>query len=588
MADHPDQISLAERIARLTPQQREALKSRQSQRFDSGFELVAKSLKEQGITHIYGVAGLPSEPILPACKKHGIRPIGVYHQTAAVCMATAHNYQAGRLTAAVLVSASPAITNAITGMLVAKDNGWPVIVLSGSRSSFQKFDAIPMVGHVTKHAVSVSSANGIQPAIKEACEISMMSRPGPVFVDLHEDALNATGMFQSETHQTCSAANQSERSLPHISREAVKQVCQMLEFAKRPTLIIGKGIRWSVDFQELRALVEQLQIPFITSPMGRGFIPEDHPLCFNNARSVLQGRADAILIMGARLNWVFRHGKEFASNAQVVRVDVHRDEPDDAAIDTEFIQADAGEFVSQLLQVSRNDHSDGGNTEAPNAWLAELQLAADETDRLMAQKLSDESTPMTLYRLMKEIRDALPRNAICMTEGNISMMSAQPVIAGYLPASRMDAGTNACMGVGIPFGIGSKVAQPNRPVVIVAGDYGFSLCAMELEVCMRHNIPLVVIVVNNQGNNGGIKQARYFPGEDSERVTMFQPGIEYDRLMKMLSGEGQTISNPAEVGPAIHEAIKSELPTLLNVKVDPHVPFPNAWGIQAPVRRAES
>lgn len=579
--------SIGDRFARLTPEQREVLKSRVSHRQQTGFDLVAKSLKEVGVTHIYGVAGLPSEPILPACKKHGIRPIGVYHHTAAVCMATSHNYQAGKLTAVALLSAGPAITNAITGMLVAYENGWPVIVLSGRRSSFQKFDAIPVVRHVTKHAVDVSSTNSIRKSIKQSYHVAMAGRPGPAFLDLHEDVLNGTGVFQGEINEDC---NNRCLQNPHPQIQSpswVEHILELLDSASRPALVIGKGVRWSVDPKELQALVERYQIPFITSPMGRGFIPEDHSLCFNTGRTVLQGRADVVLVLGARLNWAFRHGNEFAPDAKVVRIDIHRDEPDDAVIESEFIQADAGDFVSQILQ-SEGRTSTNDDKEQREEWLVELQEAAQETNRLMAEKLNGDARPMSPYRLMKEIRDALPRDAICITEGNISMMSAQPVIPGYLPASRMDAGTNACMGVGIPFGIGAKISAPNRPVVVVAGDYGFSLSAMELEVCVRHNIPIVVVVVNNEGNNGGIKQTRYFPEEDSERVTMFQPGIEYDGLMKMFGGIGLTISDPDEVGPAMRKALEARQPTCLNVNVDPHVPIPNAWGDQAPIRRVKS
>ena len=176
----------------------------------------------------------------------------------------------------------------------------------------------------------------------------------------------------------------------------------------------------------------------------------------------------------------------------------------------------------------------------------------------------------------------MPRDGICITEGNVSMLAAQPVISAYRPASRMDAGTNACMGVGIPFAIGAKVACPDRPVVAVTGDYGFSLSAMEMEVCVRHGIPIVVVVANNQGNNGALKQKVYFPGKDSELVTMFQPGIEYDRVMAMFGGQGTTITNPELLKPTLENAISAGTPSSINVVIDPDMPLPNAWGEQTP------
>jgi thiamine pyrophosphate-dependent acetolactate synthase large subunit-like protein len=182
--------------------------------------------------------------------------------------------------------------------------------------------------------------------------------------------------------------------------------------------------------------------------------------------------------------------------------------------------------------------------------------------------------------MMKEVRDALPRDGICITEGNVSMLTAQSVIPAYRPASRMDAGTNACMGIGIPFAIGAKIACPDRPVVVVAGDYGFSLSAMEMEVCVRHKIPIVVVVANNQGNNGAIKQKSYFPDDHSERVTMFQPMIEYNRIMTMFGGQGETITDPDHLTQALQRALSAALPVCINVVIDPEMPLPNAWGDQ--------
>jgi 2-hydroxyacyl-CoA lyase len=542
-----------------------------------GYDLVAESLRESGITHLYGVAGRPSEEILPACASHGIRLIGVYHQTSAVFMALAHNYQVGKLAAAVLVSAGPAATNAVTGLLVARDNGWPVIVLGGRRSSFQKCDVLPIVHSVTKHSVNVPSIAAIREHIHEACRIAMSGRPGPVYVDLHEDILAGDAAAGPDD----SAARLPLRA-PSVSDADLEKVAAALLSAQRPALLLGKGVRWTVVPEQLRELIDTLGLSFITSPMGRGFIPEDHPLCFNRARTVLQSQADVVLVLGARLNWMFRHGCELA-NAQVFRVDILRDDEDGALIPTQLVHADAGNFVTRLLDLLKSrsqEVSSSDRRQRLDDWHNALRATSEETERLLDQQINCDSRPMTPFRMMKEIRDALPRNAICITEGNVSMMAAQPVIPAFLPASRMDAGTNGCMGVGIPFAVGAKIACPDRPVVVIIGDYGFSLCAMEMEVCVRHNIPIVVVVANNQGNNGAIKQKAYFP-DCAERITMFQPGLEYDRIMKIFGGQGMTITEPEMIKPALENAIAAQEPFCINIVIDPETPIPNAWGKQS-------
>jgi 2-hydroxyacyl-CoA lyase 1 len=583
MSESKSQIAgraLSQRIAQLSPDKRALLQRQLEARRRPGYDLVAQALQQCGISHVYGVAGLPTQQLLPAFVSQGMRPIGVYHHTSAVCMALAHNYQAGGLVAAVLVSAGPAVTNAMTGLLVARDNGWPVMVIGGQRSSFQRFDAIPVVNHLSKHAVRVPALSSVGTCIQEAAQIAISGRPGPVYVELHEDVL--TG-FAAKASRSDALRGGCSASVPAASDGEIETVAAALLTARRPALLLGKGVRWTVPADQLKELVEKLDLPLITSPMGRGFIPEDHTLCFNRARTVLQSQADVVLVLGARLNWVFRHGTELSRDAIVFRVDIHADEEDDAAIETQFIHGDAGDFVRRLLKLvdnRQNDAASPARRRAVRPWLDKLRAASDGTQRWLGQQTSSDGRPMTSYRMMKEVRDALPRDVICVTDGNISMMAAQSVIPAFRPASRMDAGTNACMGVGIPFAIGAKVACPDRPVVAVVGDYAFSLAAMEMEVCVRHNIPVVVVVANNQGNGGATKQKQLFPAVDAERVTMFQPGLEYDRIMNMFGGSGTTISDPDALRSAVADAIASGKPCCINVVIDPNMPLPNAWGEQ--------
>jgi thiamine pyrophosphate-dependent acetolactate synthase large subunit-like protein len=570
---------LAERLAKLSPVKRELFRQQLATQRLSGSDLVARSLRECGITHIYGVAGQPTEVVLPACSANNIRPIGVYHQTSAICMALAHNYQAGGLEAVALISAGPAVSNAITGLLVARDNGWPVIVLGGRRSSFQKFDALPIVSPVTKHVVAVPSTACLREHIHESYRIAVSGRPGPVYLELHEDVL-AGHAFPTPPGPV--SASQAVQPDPAVSAADIERIADALLSARRPAMLLGKGVRWTVSTDRLRKLIETLGLPVITSPMGRGFIAEDHPLCCNQARTVLQSQADVVLVLGARLNWMFRNGAELSRNATIFRVDIHPDE-DTTAVPTEFIQADAAGFINRLLQQLGSRQEDvAAHTRRQHidAWHNTLRMASATTQRLLEQRLQDQAQPMSPYRMMKAVRDALPDDVICITEGNISMRVAQAVIPALRPASRMDAGSNACMGVGIPFAIGAKLARPDRPVVVITGDYGFSLSAMELEVCMRHAIPIVVVVANNQGNNGATKQRALFPGDDAERVTMFQPGLEYDRVMTMFGGKGTTVGDPDILKITLQDAIASRSACCINVLIDPDTPLPNAWGEQ--------
>ena len=170
--------------------------------------------------------------------------------------------------------------------------------------------------------------------------------------------------------------------------------------------------------------------------------------------------------------------------------------------------------------------------------------------------MNDDSIPMSPYRMLKEVREFLPRDAVCILDGNVFMAAAQQVLPSYMPVTRFTAGTNGCMGVGIPFGIGAKLAQPTRPVVVLCGDTAFGFSAMEMETAVRHQIPIIVVVVNNDGNSGALQQtALYPPGH--ERVTMFQPDIRYEQIMRAFGGAAEYVERPEQLRPALERAARS-------------------------------
>ena len=210
-----------------------------------------------------GITGTPVDQIFPACAAHGIRPIGTRHQQAAVLMAAASNYVAGRLESAVVVSAGPAVTNALTGVMVARDNGWPVIVIGGRRpihdegiGYFQELDAVPIFHSVTKWAATVERVSEVVPAVLRAYECAMSGRPGPVYLDLPEDVLNAS------IAGTDPSSVPSVAPVPPADDESVRECGRLIGDAQRPLLIVGEDIRWTFCQAALRRLVERNSIPF--------------------------------------------------------------------------------------------------------------------------------------------------------------------------------------------------------------------------------------------------------------------------------------------------------------------------------------
>ena len=340
---------IGSQIATLSTEKQMLLKHRLKKKSVDGHTLVAQSLKRLGVTHVYSVSGTPIGETFAACAKIGIRPIGVRHQQAGVMMAAAQNYVTGRLTAISILSAGPGVTNATTGILVAKDNCWPLVVLGGRRplcmqkmGSFQELDAIPIFRSITKWSALVEITARIPEYLDRAFYTANSGQPGPVYLDLPEDVLTGTGRVSDSLFTNVYQP-------PAAGADSINQAANILLNAKRPAIIIGKGLRWSEPYEELQQLVDDFRIPFVTSPMGQGYLPDDHPLCYNAVRGLLQSKADAILLLGARLNWTFRFGTELAPGAKLIQVDIHDREIGVNVTPTVGIVGDVKRVLHQLL-----------------------------------------------------------------------------------------------------------------------------------------------------------------------------------------------------------------------------------------------
>jgi len=546
----------------------------------NGHELVAHTLKILGVTHVYSLSGGSIRETLPACSKIGVRPIGVRHQQAAVLMAAAHNYRSGRMAAVAIVSAGPAVTNTATGILVARDNGWPLMVLAGTfplanskinrPGTFQTLEGIRVFQSMTKWSAEIPSSSKIGECLAHGHQLALSGQPGPVYMEIPEDVLQGTASFNRLPFP------QSELPVKKASAQ-IAHASKILLKSQRPAVIMGKGLRWSEPYEELRSLIETYHIPFITSPMGRGFLPDDHPLCFNVARDDLQHEADVVLVLGARLNWTFRFGRQLAQDATVIHIDIAQEELVDNRPGSIGIRGDVKQVLRELLGDLEEQYPEAKKSLNRDNWLERLEDSRQAQTLILKKKINNSGLPMSPHRLMKELREFLPRQAICVLDGRDTMAAAQEVLLSYEPASRFTAGTNGCMGIGIPFGIGAKISSPNSMVIVVTGDMAFGISAMEMETAVRHKIPIIVIVVNNDGGCATSVQRNLYPA-DHEPVAMFQPKIPYEKIMEACGGYAESVDLPEQVQPALRRSVESGLPACLNVYVDPHAPFQNYVG----------
>lgn len=541
--------------------------AQRSTRTVDGHAATAIALRELGIRHVYGIPGTPVYETFAACVDQGLRAVTTRHQQAAGLMAAAQCYLEGRLSAAALVSSGPAVTNLATALLVARDNGWPLLALAGPRPSklpggFQELDAVPIYRPITKLAERLSDASEIGPALRRVAAVAMEGRPGPVYLELPHEVL-----LQKREWEAAAGAKPAPPPTEPPDGSAVRRAAEILMTARRPAVLVGEEIRWSEPYAALAQLIDRLDAPFAPSPMGRGYLPDDHPRCCDQVRAAMLASADVVLLAGARLDWVFRFGAEIARDARLVRIGVPQGPADAGPAPAVALAGDVRAGLERLLE-----EIDPGRLAPDRGWREDLERQRRQSDERW-ETAARRPGAISPLRLMAEVRQALPRDAVVVLDGNGTLAAGQALLPSYLPASRLTPGHDGCMGVGLPFGIAAKLCHPGRPVVVVSGDFAFGLNAMEMETAVRLRVPVVVLVANNDGNGGAVTQRAYY-SRWPDPITMFGRDIHYDQMMTAFGGYGEYVDRAEAIGPALQRALGSGLPACINVRVDPEAPYP--------------
>jgi thiamine pyrophosphate-dependent acetolactate synthase large subunit-like protein len=530
----------------------------------NGSQILAEALERQGVDMFFFIMGAPMLMVESEALKRGLRGIDVRHEQAAAMMA--HAYARLRRRPGVCMAASgPGVTNLITGVAHAWADGVPVIALGGSapvgtwgRGAFQEIDQLAMMEPCTKWAARVHHPRRLPEFLDEAFERAMSGKPGPVYLDLPADVL-----FQevdAAKIEWPEPWDPKMRSRPQAAREEIESLLAMLEAAERPIVVAGSGVLWSEAEAELQALVERAGIPFYTTPQSRGMIPEDHALCYLTARSSAFREADLILVIGTRLNYVIGHAAppRFDAAARRVRIDI---DPDEIATSPRLdlgITGDAKAVLRQLLSASADRLSEDSFA----SWRERLRGRNSGKQEEQEAILGAAEVPIHPLRLCKEIRDFIDRDAVLVVDGQEILNFGRQTIPSFLPNHRMNSGVFGTMGVGLPLGVGAKLAAPERQVVVLHGDGSFGMNAMEFDTAVRHGVPVLVVISLNGGWTGDPDRAK--PGRDLAYT-------RYDRIAETLGGHGEYVEEPDEIRPALQRAAAAVVagkPALVNVLTD--------------------
>lgn len=530
----------------------------------NGSQVLAEALERQGVDMFFYIMGAPMLMVESEAIKRGLRGIDVRHEQAAAMMA--HAYARLRLRPGVCMAASgPGVTNLITGVAHAWADGVPVIALGGSapfgtwgRGAFQEIDQLAMMEPCTKWAARVHHAKRLPEYLDQAFRHAMAGKPGPVYLDLPGDVLfQEIDAAQVEWPGPWHAG---PRSRPQAAPGEIEALLTMLEQAQKPIIVAGGGVLWSEAEQELQALVERAGIPFYTTPQSRGMIPEDHPLCYLTARSTAFREADLVLVIGTRLNYVIGHAAppRFAAEAQRVRIDIDSEEIASSQQLDLGIVGDAKAVLRQLLSAG----ADRLRADSYANWCERLRGRNSGKAEEQEAILGSAEVPIHPLRLCKEIRDFIDRDAILVVDGQEILNFSRQTIPTFAPNHRMNSGVFGTMGVGLPFGVGAKLATPDKQVVVLHGDGSFGMNAMEFDTAVRHGVPVLVVISQNGGWTGDPDRAK--PGRD-----LGYP--RYDRLAEVLGGHGEHVEEPDDIRPALEraaDAVAAGKPALVNVVTD--------------------
>jgi oxalyl-CoA decarboxylase len=504
-----------------------------------GFHLVIDALKLNGINTIYDVPGIPISDLLRMAQAEGMRVISFRHEQNAGNAAAIAGFLTKKPGVCMTVSA-PGFLNGLTALANATTNCFPMILISGSsereivdlqQGDYEEMDQLAIAKPLCKAAFRVLHAQDIGIGVARAIRAALSGRPGGVYLDLPGKLLGQVLSAEAGRKSLVKVIDAAPAQIP--APNAVKRALDVLKGAKRPLIILGKGAAYAQADDAIRALVEKSGVPFLPMSMAKGLLPDTHPQCAGAARSTVLKDSDVVMLIGARLNWLLSHGmgKTWGEphSKKFIQIDIEPKEMDSNVEIVAPVVGDIGSCVSALLEAM------GSNWPAPPAdWVGAVKAKKEENIAKMAPRLMKNSPPMDFHSALGALRTVIKErpDAILVNEGANTLDLARGVIDMYKPRKRLDVGTWGVMGIGMGFAIAAAI-ETGKPVLAVEGDSAFGFSGMEVETICRYNLPVCVVIFNNNGIYRGT-DVNPTGGADAAPM-VFVKDARYEQLMEAFS-----------------------------------------------------
>jgi acetolactate synthase I/II/III large subunit len=527
-----------------------------------GGHAAALALKAAGCKVIYTLSGGHIAVLYDGCVEYGIDVVDLHHEQAAVHAADAWARLTRGLGVAV-VTAGPGVTDAITGIVAAWFAQSPVLIIAGAprqqmmgRGTLQEMDQLQLVEKYTKAQFVCTSADRVTELVSQAAQLALAGVPGPVFVEIPADVM-AADTKEVRTHQA------EFRPLPQAAdAAAIERAAAILSASTKPILFCGSSVWWDDAAEEARALAA-FGLPVFVNGMARGLLPPKHEALFALAREHAFRNTDALVLLGAPLDFRMGYGSNIHADAKIVQIDRDVRSFGKNRRSDVMIHADAKSALAALAAALSKRAANA----AWSGWRRELRAKEDERREKQAKYERADAAPLNQFRVGRAIQDILDEDTIIVGDGgNIVTLSAK-VLQPYAIGNWLDPGAFGTLGVGPPFALAAKRLRPKSHVILILGDGSFGLNGFDLESCVRFGHPVTVVVGNDAAwGQILIPQIQAF-GKDRVVGSRLR-SIRYDKIVEAFGGAGEHVETGPELDAALRRARDSNQVYCLDVRID--------------------
>lgn len=536
--------------------------------------ILAQALRRVGLDTVYGLVGIPVTEAAYAMQKCDVKFVGFRFEQQAGMAAATHGYLTKKPGVLLTVS-SLGFLNGLTATANATVNCYPMIQISGASDptmvdmnmgTYEQLDQLNTARPLVKAAFRCSHAKDIPSAVARAYRAAVSGRPGGVYIDMTTPAL-AEVMDASEAEKLFyEPVDIYSPVAPNA--DAVKRAAELLVNAKRPAILLGKGAAYAQAEKQVKELVEKYNIPYLPMSMAKGLMPDNGPLSALSCRSDIMEKADVVLIVGARLNWMLSFGRgKWNPDTKFIQLDV---EPQEIDVNVPVAAPVVGDICLSLDAILAA--LEGRKMQADPTWVTSLQAETKVKNEKFAKRLADAATvsPMNHWSALSAIKPILESNPdiILVNEGANTLDDTRDAVDMSLPRHRIDCATWAIMGMGMGSAVGAAVAT-GKQVVAVEGDSAFGFSGMDFATICRFKLPVTVVIFNNGGiyNNIGVNPSTDPAIEHDPAPTTLDLNARYNKIGEAFGAANYYVTTPEELTAALKESIASKAPAIIDVQL---------------------